>query len=134
MKNLLIVEDNDIDYGLLIPLVERCKGFSVDRARNVEEARAQKKKADVVILDLKLPFRHRGTLDQTAGLVVLEHIKDSYSEDSFPVVLMFSQFKKEDHDVAAYDLSKFPFVKGWFHKADDREALARCLSEIAFQK
>lgn len=134
MKRLLIVEDNDIDRESLIRLVGRYKGFDVETARNVEEARSRVGAADVVILDLKLPVKPGGALDPDGGRKILEHIKNLPVGSEPPTVLILSQFKREDSDVTAYQSPHFAFVKEWFHKADDREALSRYLGKIAFKK
>lgn len=133
MKKLLIVEDNDIDRESLQRLVRRYKGFEVDLAGNVEEACSKSNGADVIVLDLKLPLRQGGALDQNAGRAVLDHIKSSLTPNK-PIVVILSQFKSDDSEASAYHLSDFPFVKEWFHKADDREALSRFLSQASFQK
>jgi CheY-like chemotaxis protein len=128
MKTLLIVEDNDVDRESLMRLVDRYDAFRILNASNVEEAIPLITKADIIILDLIMPMRPNGAFDRNAGLEILKQVK---TQSLKPLVVIVSNYPEGVSEVQNYELAEFPFVKKWFHKADDREALSRFLSQVA---
>ena len=89
MKNILIVEDNEMNRDMLTRRLER-KGFNIDIATNGEEAliKAAELLPDIILMDMSLPVIDGWQATQT--------LKTQKETSHIPIIGLSAHARKED--------------------------------------
>src|SRR5438309_3068597 len=101
-SRLLIVDDNELNRGMLARRLER-KGYEVVLADGAPELMRQVKEdaIDLVLLDIEMP--------EISGLEALKILRETYSQIELPVIMVTAKNQSEDI-VKALDLGAKDYV------------------------
>src|SRR5438309_3799984 len=101
-SRLLIVDDNELNRGMLARRLER-KGYEVVLADGAPELMRQVKEStvDIVLLDIEMP--------EISGLEALKTLRETYSQIELPVIMVTAKNQSEDI-VKALDLGANDYV------------------------
>ncbi|HSE42095.1 MAG TPA: response regulator transcription factor [Acidobacteriota bacterium] len=117
-KQILIVDDED-DILNLVRLILEDEGFECDVARDGKEGleMIRKKRFDLVLLDIMMPFR--------TGWEVLRELRASELTKNLPIAMLTARASPQD-----YQGSDLPFFSDYITKPFEPEDLVRRVKKI----
>lgn len=107
----IVIADDEANIRSLVKLYLEAKGYQVFAANDGKQALEeiqQKKKPDLVILDIMMP--------EMDGPSVVAAMKDQAATRSIPIIFLTSLVQKDDHQ--AVDLTEYHFVAKPFEREE----------------
>jgi signal transduction histidine kinase/CheY-like chemotaxis protein len=121
--NVLIVDDSEIDLMILTKLLLKQLYFNIDLATGVKQAmaRIEKKKPDVLLIDL--------VLDDEEGYALIRNVKENKETNGIPIIAITARATEEERKKC-----KKLGVDGFITKPYDKHELITLINRVVRKK